>query len=48
MNKFDLGKLLAIAGGVIGILSIFIPDKSGDERYRKIAKEEFKKLSKGN
>lgn len=44
MKKIDAGKLLAIAGGVIGILSLIIPDKSQDDRYRKIAKEEAEKV----
>lgn len=44
MKKIDAGKLLAIAGGVIGILSLIIPDKSQDDRYREIAKEEANKV----
>lgn len=44
MRKIDPGKVIAILGGALGILSIFIPDRSGEEEYRKIAREEANKI----
>ena len=44
MKKINLGKLIALGAGVLGVLTLLIPDTSDDERLRELAKEEAEKV----